>query len=155
LAPRGIGPTRWAKAGSKEDTLARRRFALIGQTLDGQRVWDVRQAFSAIRGIKEWTGIPIGLQGHGEMAGIVLHASILQQGVARVDLWHPPTSYRNGPTFLNVLRHLDMPQALALALPTPVRVFVKDEADAKAWDWAIQIDHLLGKEALKIRQVGD
>src|SRR5262245_25831924 len=48
LAPRGIGPTSWGEAGSKEDLLARRRFPLIGQSLDGQRVWDVRRAITAL-----------------------------------------------------------------------------------------------------------
>ena len=35
VCPRGIGPTKWAEPGSPNDIQNRRRFALVGQTLDG------------------------------------------------------------------------------------------------------------------------
>ena len=41
--------------------------------------------------------------------------------VARLDLWHPPSSHRQGPTFLNVLTVLDVPQAVGLMLPHVIR----------------------------------
>ena len=41
LAPRGVGPTAWPK---KKDVQIRRRFGLLGQTVDGMRVLDVRRA---------------------------------------------------------------------------------------------------------------
>src|SRR5262249_15357286 len=153
LAPRGVGPTKWAEPGSPADVLVRRRFALIGQTLDGQRVWDVRRAVSVLRG--ELNAAPLWLQGTGEMAGIVLHAAIFEPDVKRVDLWHPPPSYKQGPTFLNAFRHFDMPQALALVAPTPVRLYVKDEAEAKAWDWTVRLNNVVAKGTLVIRTVGD
>ena len=40
---------------------------------------------------------PLWLQGHGEMAGVVLYASLFEPDVARLDLWHPPTTHRQGP----------------------------------------------------------
>ena len=42
VAPRGIGPTAWDQT-PKKQTQHRRRFQLLGQTLDGMRVWDVRR----------------------------------------------------------------------------------------------------------------
>jgi hypothetical protein len=75
--------------------------------------------------------------------------------VARLDLWHPPASHRQGPTFLNVLRVLDMPQALALAFPRKVRVYVKDDAEAKPWDWPLRLQQVLGQDYLQVRKVKD
>jgi dienelactone hydrolase len=155
IAPRGVGPTKWAEPGSPADVLVRRRFALIGQTLDGQRVWDVRRAISVLTGRDDLKNVPLWLQGKGEIAGIVLHAAIFEPEVKRLDLWHLPTSHRQGPTFLNVLRHFDMPQALALAAPTPVHVYVQDETEAKAWEWAARVTAAVAKDTLTIRTVGD
>jgi hypothetical protein len=155
IAPRGIGPTRWAEVGTPADNHVRRRFALLGQTLDGQRVWDVRRGLAVLREVTDLKGVPLWLQGKGEMAGMVLYAGLFEPDVARVDLWHPPASHRQGPIFLNVRRFLDMPQALALAFPKQIRLYVKDEAEAKRWDWPLQLQKSLGAEHLKIRQVGE
>ncbi|MFN4258262.1 MAG: alpha/beta hydrolase [Gemmataceae bacterium] len=154
VAPRGIGPTRWAEPGSAIDTHIRRRFALLGQTVDGQRVWDVRRALAVLRGQPDLKEVPLWLQGKQDMAGIVLYATIFEPDVARLDLWHPAASHRQGPIFLNVAKELDMPQAMALAFPVPIRLYVQDDAEAKAWEWPLQLQQLLGQEHLKIRQVG-
>jgi hypothetical protein len=155
IAPRGIGPTRWTEVGTPADNHVRRRFALLGQTLDGQRVWDVRRGLAVLRGVADLKGMPLWLQGKGEMAGIVLYAALFEPDVARLDLWNPPASHRQGPIFLNVRRFLDMPQAMALAFPRQIRLYVKDEAEARRWDWPLQLQKSLGAEHLKIRQVGD
>lgn len=155
IAPRGIGPTQWAEPGSVADSHIRRRFALIGQTLDGQRVWDVRRALAVLRGLPELDKVPLWLQGKQEMAGVALYAGLFEPDVVRLDLWHPPASHRQGPTFLNVLRTLDLPQAMALFGPRQIRLYVKDEAEAKRWDWPLQLQRALGRESLKIRTVGE
>ena len=89
------------------------------------------------------------------MAGIVLYAGLFEPDIVRLDLWHPPASHHEGPIFLNVAHILDMPQAVALALPRQVRIYVKDAAEAKAWSWPLQLQQTLGQDCLKIRQVGD
>jgi hypothetical protein len=48
LAPRGIGLTAWNPDARKQAQI-RRRFMLLGQTLDGMRVWDIRRACQALR----------------------------------------------------------------------------------------------------------
>jgi hypothetical protein len=157
IAPRGIGPTRWstkAPDGKSIDHQIRRRFALLGQTLDGQRVWDVRRAVACLRTVEAVKGVPLWLQGKGELAGIVLYAALFEPDIARLDLWHPPASHQQGPIFLNVRRVLDMPQALALASPRLVRLYVKDEAEARSWDWPVKLQEALGTKSLQIRQVG-
>jgi hypothetical protein len=155
IAPRGIGPTRWTGADDPRiDNHIRRRFALIGQTLDGQRVWDVRRGLAVLRQVPDLKGVPPWLQGKRDMAGVVLYASLFEPDVVRLDLWHPPASHRQGPIFLNVRRLLDMPQAMALAFPKSIRLYVKDEVEAQNWDWALQLQKALGQEYLKIRPVG-
>jgi hypothetical protein len=154
LAPRGVGPTRWAEPGSKEDVQMRRRFALVGQTLDGQRAWDVRRALAVLREVPDLKDVPFWLQGHGDMAGVVLYAGLFERDVQRFDLWHLPPSHKTGPTFLNVSRYLDLPEAVALA-GRPVRLYVKDEAEAKAWDWTLKLQQALGRDDIKVRVVGE
>jgi hypothetical protein len=151
IAPRGIGPTRWSAMGTPEENHVLRRFALLGQTLDGQRVWDVRRSWAVLRAVPDLQDIPLWLQGKGDMAGIVLYASLFEPDVARLDLWHPPASHKQGPTFLNVRRFFDMPQAIALAFPRQIRLYVKDDAEAKAWSWPMSLQKSLGKEYLVIR----
>jgi len=160
IAPRGVGLTRIPPlpAGSKtrnETTDILRRFALLGQTLDGQRVWDVRRALAALRTLPEQNGVPLWLQGDRDMAGIVLYASLFEPEVARLDLWHLPYSHRQGPTFLNVLRYLDIPQAVALAFPRPIHIYTKEGTATAPWKWPLQLQEGLGAEYLKVRHVGE
>ncbi len=159
VAPRGIGPTRWSETspfdGKPNGNQIRRRFALLGQTLDGQRVWDVRRALACLRTVSDLKGVPLWMQGKNDMASLALYASLFEPDVARLDLWNPPASHRQGPIFLNVLRVLDMPQAIALAFPRKVRLYLKDDAEAKAWEWPMQLQKALGQEYLQIRRVGE
>jgi len=153
VAPRGIGPTAWDQS-EKKQTQHRRRFQLLGQTLDGMRVWDVRRAAQSLRALKGMEKIPLWMQGEEKtMAGIVLYASLFEPNVARLDLWHLATSHRDGPDFLNVLRVLDIPQAVALAAEhSKVRIYQKDPA---GWDFPQEVAQKLGwdKNRLQIRQI--
>jgi hypothetical protein len=159
VAPRGIGPTHWSEVslfdGKPDGQHVRRRFALLGETLDGQRVWDVRRGIACLRTIADVQKVPLWLQGRGEMAGVALYAALFEPEVARIDLWHLPASHRDGPTFLNVWRILDVPQAVALAFPRPVRLYVKDAAAAAAWEWPLALQKVLGQDYLRVRQVGE
>ncbi len=156
VAPRGVGPTRWSEAspfdGKPAGRHILRRFALLGQTLDGQRVWDVRRAVAVLRTLDAVKGAPLWLQADGAMAGVALYAALFEPDVARLDLYHPPASHRQGPIFLNVRLVLDMPQAVALAFPRQVRIYVKDDAEAAAWDWPVRLQEALGKEYLQVRK---
>jgi hypothetical protein len=158
VAPRGIGPTRWSEVSKFDGRPAgqqiRRRFALLGQTLDGQRVWDVRRALACLNGVADLNGVPRTVQGRADMAGVALYAALFEPDVARLDLWNPPASHHTGPTFLNVLTVLDMPQAVALAFPRKVRLHVKSEEAAKAWGWPLRLQQALGENHLQVRVVG-
>lgn len=155
VVPRGIGPTRWAEPGSKDDVQIRRRFPLIGQTLDGQRVWDVRRALAVVRTLPDLKPGKVTLQGEGETAGIALYAAVFEPEVAALDLWHLPPSHHRGPTFLNVLKHLDVPQAVGLVFPRRTVLHVRTDADRASWTWSAQLATTVGEDLLTIKMVGD
>ena len=84
---------------------------LLGQTLDGMRVWDVRRAIQAFKQMDQTRELPPVIRGCGAMAGIALYASLFEPGIASLDLTDLPETHGDGPVLLNVLRYLDMPQA--------------------------------------------
>jgi hypothetical protein len=153
IVPRGIGPTGWSGRGTPVDVQIRRRFALLGQTLDGQRVWDVRRSLAVLREVADLKQLPVRLRGDGEMAGIALYATIFERDVATLVPSRLPASHGQGPVLLNVRRYLDMPQALALALAKSTKLPVEDDDEAKAWEWPLRLQGLLGKESIKITKV--
>jgi len=127
---RGIGPTIWStdKRNLKE---IRRRFMLLGQTLDGMRTWDLRRAIQAVRSrsIESLQDAPVRLEGQGNMAGIALYASLFEPDIAGLDLVNLPLSHHDGPIYLNVLRYLDMPSAVAMAAErSQVNLYQEDDA---------------------------
>ncbi len=151
VAPRGIGPTAWGQSERKQ-TQHRRRFYLLGQSLDGMRVWDVRRAAQAVRSLPQLEGTPLWLQSHRRMAGVALYASLFEPGIARLDLYQLPATHKEGPYFLNVRRYLDMPQAVAMAAENS-QVVLYDEPQAD-WSYARQVAERLGwgEKQLQLRR---
>jgi len=135
-APRGIGPTAWF-ANERKRVQVRRRFMLLGQTLDGMRTWDVIRSTGALRMVDGMKDVPLWMQGHRVMAGVTLYASLFVPDVTRIDLHHLPHSHRDGPIFLNVLRYLDTPQAVAMAAErSQVRIY----QDTKSgWNYPLDV----------------
>jgi cephalosporin-C deacetylase-like acetyl esterase len=113
FAPRGVGPTEWSRD-EKERTHIRRRFALLGQTDDGMRVYDVRQAIAAVKAITGCSPQDLSLTGDGDAAVWSLYAAILDPTIKAVKLTNLPETHMTGPQLTNVLRVLDVPQALAI-----------------------------------------
>lgn len=155
IAPRGVGVTRWAAPGSPDETHVMRRFALLGQTVDGQRVWDVRRAISALQTQADLKPVRLTLQGEREAAGIVLYAGLFEPGVSAFDLWRLPRSHRDAPIFLNVARVMDVPQAVSLAMPRTITLHVAAEGDRAAWDWSLRLQQAIGSDGLKLKVVGE
>jgi len=131
LAPRGAGPGTWAKLSANKQTQLRRRLLLVGESLESGQVWDIRQAVAALRNVPGFAKTPLWLQSQKTMAANTLYASLFIPDVHRLDLHALPGSHRGGPTYPNVLRHLDLPPAAALAAErSPVVLYT---ADAAAW----------------------
>ncbi|MBX3415322.1 MAG: acetylxylan esterase [Pirellulales bacterium] len=132
VAPRGIGPTAWSQE-PKKQTHNPRRFMLLGQTLDGMRVWDVRRAIHALRSVEPFQATPLWLQSERAMAGVALYASLFEPDIVRLDLWMLPRSHQQGTNLLNVLKYFDMPQAVAMAAERS-RVMIYQD-DTSGWDF--------------------
>lgn len=112
FAPRGIGLTAWDST-PKKQTHNRRRFMLLGQTLDGMRVWDIRKALSVLPALQEGRG-PVSAAADGDMASNLLYAALFEDRISELTLSNLPESHRQGPDYLNVLRVADIPQVLQL-----------------------------------------
>ena len=144
VAPRGIGPTAWDQTERKKIQI-RRRFMLLGETLDSMRVWDIRRAIQAVRSMEGMKELPIELSGKGEMGVNCLYASLFESNLSRLALFQLPNSHREGPDYLNVLRILDIPQAAALAAEhAAVHLH---QSDDRGWDFPRAVAANLGWEA--------
>jgi hypothetical protein len=53
---------------------------------------------------------------------IAAYAALFEPRVAEVVAVDPPASHREGPIFLNVLRVLDVPDALGMLAPRPLTI---------------------------------
>lgn len=132
LPVRGVGPTAWT-TDEKEQTQIRRRFALLGLTLDEMRVWDIRRGIQALRLLEGAEKPKLWLQANGIMAGNALYASLFEKDIFRLDLHDLPFHHETGPELLNVLRYADMPQIAAIAGErSQLRLFTED---AEKWSY--------------------
>ncbi len=121
FAPRGWGPHRWAGDARKQIQI-RRRFPLVGQTVDGMRVWDLRRALQAAReatGLSEFT-----IVAGGGPAILALYAAALADSPPPLELHHLPATFRDEPDLLNVAQVTDTAHVLELLQKT-TRVSVK------------------------------
>lgn len=113
----------WAREPRKAHHL-RRRFMLLGQTLDGMRVWDLVRQLNALEE-------PVVLGAAEESAGIALFASLFTERIARLDLARMPVGLEKGSIFLNFRKTLGLPEVLAMAAERcPVSV-INPDGDSK------------------------
>ena len=112
--PRGVGPTA-ISSGVEGEKEVRRRFMLLGQTLDGMRVWDICRAIAAVHSMDEIGDAPQCVEAQGNMGINVLYASLFASGISELHLEHIASSQVEGPDYLNVLKILDIPEAAAMA----------------------------------------
>jgi dienelactone hydrolase len=159
VCPRGVGPTAWTGS-PKAQTQRLRRFYLLGQTLDGMRVWDIRRCIQTLRAVPALKEKPLWIQAHRDMAVDSLYAAAYEEGVTRLDLHDLPATHNGtvedpksaGPALLNVLRILDIPQAVALASERSRVVIYTRNKDA--WDWPVTVAKNLGREKqIQLRDV--
>lgn len=136
VAPRGVGPTLWNQT-ERNHTQIQRRFYLLGQTWEGMQTYDIRRAMQAVRAMPSYQSTPLWLQGTGKMGVLAAYASLFEPPVKRIDLHQLPVSHEpDGPALLNVLKTLDIPQALALAAERSTVVVY--ESDPAVSEFAVQ-----------------
>lgn len=112
LAPRGVGPTQWTQE-TKPEIQLRRRYLLLGQSIDAMRVWDIMQAAQAIT--DSTTLDRVRVEGKGNLAALVIYAAIFEPKIGDLSLRNPPIDHREGPYFMNVRRFMNMSEAMAMA----------------------------------------
>lgn len=150
LPPRGVGPTSWAGGKVSRNTLTR-SFMVLGETVEGMRVWDIRRAIEALRQpeVLGAAAAEVELSGERFQAVNALYASLFAPGITSLELIAPPASHRTGPDYLNVLRFLDVPQAAALAAERCRLKFVGTRPDA--WTWTTDTARRLGWPADRLQ----
>ncbi|HOX55866.1 MAG TPA: acetylxylan esterase [Candidatus Paceibacterota bacterium] len=113
FAPREVEPARW-QAEKKRANQVRRRYMLLGQTLDGMRVWDIQCAARALKALPEFKQTPLCLRANKQMGVNAAYAALFEPGIEKLELKELPASQNEGPDYLNVLKVGDLPQVLEL-----------------------------------------
>jgi cephalosporin-C deacetylase-like acetyl esterase len=140
MTPRGGAPFAWAQ--KSPPNYVERAHALLGETADQGRVWDIAAAARWVSGeIKGKDKVRI--VGRGQSGILAAYAALFEPSIKEVVIVDPPTSHRDGPTFLNVLRVLDIPEALGLLAPRRLTLV---NAKDKAFDRTAEIYKVAGAE---------
>ncbi|MSQ93831.1 MAG: hypothetical protein EXR98_04660 [Gemmataceae bacterium] len=137
------GRDHWWTAKSPPNYVERSHL-LLGRTIDQGAVRDVISLMGYIetsvtrldKGPIEWKVIGVGEQGI-----IAAYAALFEPSIKEVVVIDAPKSHKEGPHFLNVLRVLDIPEALGLLAPTPLTII---GGDAKAFERTAEIYRLAG-----------
>jgi dienelactone hydrolase len=118
LCPRGVGPGAWTQNVFPHPV--ERAMPLLGGTAVGGRIWDVmtvarRHAMGGLR----WRAI-----GQGRSGLVAAYAALYEPAIQEVVALNPPPSHQPrsegeayGPPLLNILRVLDVPEALGCLAP--------------------------------------
>jgi hypothetical protein len=163
LAPAGVGPT---QVSPEKLTHIRRRFALLGTTMDAWTTGEVRETLELLSS-QFTTGQPTPVGGvlaelpefvvkaSGDAAVWALYASLFVEGIDRLDLTDLTASHRTGPVYLGILKHLDISQTLALAAERcPIVLHTQGET-APVADYARETARVLGWGEDRIRIIHD
>ena len=113
VAPRGVGRTVWDQSPRKQ-VQHRRRFYLLGESLGGMQVWDVRRAIQTLKTLKvnenaEW--IVVGSNGS---ATLVVYASLFEE-LDAIELETLAESDLESVPILNASRFFSIDQMFAAA----------------------------------------
>ncbi len=142
LCPRGVGPVAWTRNVFPHSI--ERALPLLGGTSDSGRVWDVMTvAHRHADGKARWRAL-----GQGQAGIVAAYAALYEPALAEVVAVNPPPSHQPpsvgaayGPPFLNVLRVLDIPEALGCLAP---RRLVLIHADDHAFERTATLYRLAG-----------
>ncbi len=124
LMPRGVGPTEWTT--KNPPNYVERSLALLGRTVDSGRAWDIRAAAFDTRRLHIAEGAgdrPVKVMGKGQAGIIAAYAALFEPSISEVILVEPTETHMKGPHFLNVLRVLDIPDALGLLAPRKLTIY--------------------------------
>ena len=128
FAPRGVGITAMSRD-PRHVNQVRRRFMLLGQTLPGMQVWDLRRAVQALRALDGMAALPFHLEASAEMTEVATFAAVFEPGLLDLSLNHPPRPDKETPDFLN-WRRIVTPEQLLQLVTSKCRVNISATASA-------------------------
>ncbi len=138
LSPRGRGAAAWTQR--SPPNYVERSHILLGRTVDQGCVFDIAGLVNGLheesKGKRNWKVV-----GRGQDGILAAYAALFEPSISEVVVVDPPTSHRDGPYFLNVLRVLDIPEALGLLAPRKLTLV---NAKDKAFDRTAEIYKLAG-----------
>lgn len=123
--PRGIGPSAWTSDPEARKHIER-RFFLLGQTLDGMQVFDIRRAVQAVKQLQAGADGPkkLNLAAERRMGANAVYAALFEPGIDQLNVSQLDDSHAHGPYYLNVRRIWDLDVALEAA--ADVTTIVRD-----------------------------
>jgi hypothetical protein len=113
---------------------------LVGRTIDTDSVWETCSA-CRIWSESELKDGKWKLIGKGQSGIVAAYAALFEPSIKEVIVINPPKSHKEGPHFLNVLRVLDIPEALGLLAPRPLTIIGGNDP---AFDRTAEIYRLAG-----------
>lgn len=142
VTPRGVGRTLWDQSERKQ-VQNQRRFYLLGESLGGMQVWDVRRALQALRTLAIAKDAKVMLGGAGQQAALVLYTS-LYEDVTTIGISELAESDIDSLPILNVSRFYTVDQMLAAAssrqraivnrIPAEAFPFTRNAAEFLGWE---------------------
>lgn len=109
-----------------------RTAALTGRTIAALQTWDVMEVVRWLESEQEGKGAPMVLLGRGPAAVPATYGCLLGAHGAGLVVWDPPSSHRQGPPILGVLRITDIEEVLAALGPDVRRVVTGAAPDRTA-----------------------
>lgn len=98
----------------------KRSAALVGATVESMQVWDILRSIDYLISDQNLKLSDISIYGRRHMGALGLYAAVFDERITKVILDDPPTSHRQGPALLNILRLTDLPEAAALMAPRKI-----------------------------------
>ncbi len=131
ISARGMGPAQFQGNGNKLIHI-KRRFYLLGQSLDAMQTWDLKQALEAITTVRE--DETVRASAHGIEAGKLLYATLFTTNQLQLFLRDLPFSHDQGPYYLGIMRHMDMPASVLMtAGKDEITISSSSTSDSEHW----------------------
>jgi hypothetical protein len=83
---------------------------LLGQTLDGMRVWDIRRAVQMVHFVREGDPGKVILQATGDMSRNARLAAFFEPSVRKLQAGTISDSEEHGPDYLQAFKFLALPE---------------------------------------------
>ena len=129
ISVRGVGPAAFSGDRMSVSQL-KRRFYLIGQTLEQMQTWDLVQGVRAIQSSTK--GQKISLNASGQFANMLVYSSLYFDFQTKLDLEQPELDHHQGPTYPNILKYMNVPASFLMAAEKH-EVNIHIDSDKKGW----------------------